>query len=702
MLRSLSLGILWDTIRECTKETSKQAIRTNRAIALLTLFIHLVPTGAAIALAILNFRELYIGGELAGPSGNYDNIKLSGLQFAAKLHELLMQASLSVVILATVRHGLVSEGHGVPFGAIFGSLQFTNPAYLWSKEFSGALRAEFRHKRCILAAIVLVTILASSVGPSSAIAMRPRMEDWPAGGTYIYLNATREQIWPSSFDGSDIPPACRNVSVTTDCISSGWNTIADNLLPFWRDVNGTTNLPETFQFNSPKALRVIKHRYRAGIYGQRWTLATTPMSNLADSVSEIGRLWARAAYWSADVAGKHSRRFKYRKDVTYAISNVYQPLTSATCTSNRGTNFRLDEVKIPVISAECEDPKAKEAKVPTNHSEVNSIISKFNQDKSTSPVLRFVELPAAEFGVNTIGAIITFPESWSGQKNLVTCAIDARWAPVTTLSRRTRIMTVEGEPANWISHGTCNKALEKKVTVRPKWAEYLNPFLEVTDRSLFHTLVNVVGPSKKWGDDKGFVEPLIETILVNMITNGLSRTAFSATPQGSLKGCDNTSCYEACGAWCTEIIPKAEFSYGGDIYNHPTNTDKDNKAKMSQFRVKVDIKGYAFSYRSITVTMSCVLLLLYCFVVVVHIGFTIWSGRTSYAWDTHSEVAALAMQSRPTSILKNISAGIATSTTFSRIVRVVETGTDGKHLELDFAKSNYSDANPPKPDKFYD
>jgi hypothetical protein len=137
------------------------------------LVAHFLPISGALTLVYLNLHGYYVGGELAGPSG-YDDVKLSGLQFSAKLHELTMQASISVVVISLVRHELVA-GEGIPFGAIFGSLQFANISYLWSKEFAGTVRAKFTKttiKLRMVALLLVGTVLALTVGPSSAIAMR--------------------------------------------------------------------------------------------------------------------------------------------------------------------------------------------------------------------------------------------------------------------------------------------------------------------------------------------------------------------------------------------------------------------------------------------------------------------------------------------------------------------------------------------------
>lgn len=81
-------------------EEKKIAFRRDYTHALVYgLVIHLLPAGAALALIVLNSTQYYVGGELAGPSGQ-DAEKLGALNFAAKLHELLMLASLAAVLFA--------------------------------------------------------------------------------------------------------------------------------------------------------------------------------------------------------------------------------------------------------------------------------------------------------------------------------------------------------------------------------------------------------------------------------------------------------------------------------------------------------------------------------------------------------------------------------------------------------------------------
>ena len=101
---------------------------------------------------------------------------LPSLQFVAKAHEMLMQASILTIALAYIRHELVSARR-MPFGALFSALQTCQLSYLWSMEFWATLSANcLRGRRKVFFMLLIPTsiLLAAAVGPSSAMAMIPR------------------------------------------------------------------------------------------------------------------------------------------------------------------------------------------------------------------------------------------------------------------------------------------------------------------------------------------------------------------------------------------------------------------------------------------------------------------------------------------------------------------------------------------------
>lgn len=182
----MQLDTIWNGFRSLAghgvhTEDKKQAVIKSFPLAIVTLIAaHFLPLGGAMTLVVMNIRGYYLGGGFTGSQYPSTDVKLSLLQFAAKAHEVMMQASLSVIVIGLIRHELV-VGEGIPFGAIFGSLQFTNISYLFSKEFMGMVKARLARplvKVRLIALLFVGAVLAVTVGPSSAIAMRPRLDDW--------------------------------------------------------------------------------------------------------------------------------------------------------------------------------------------------------------------------------------------------------------------------------------------------------------------------------------------------------------------------------------------------------------------------------------------------------------------------------------------------------------------------------------------
>jgi hypothetical protein len=106
---------------------------------------------------------------------SYDDDFSTALQFAAKLHELAMQASIVEALLCLVRIQL--EGSFVPLGALSVAIQATQVSYLWSLDFFSVFRSRtLQGWRKAIFVIVMPALvgLTALVGPSSAVLMIPR------------------------------------------------------------------------------------------------------------------------------------------------------------------------------------------------------------------------------------------------------------------------------------------------------------------------------------------------------------------------------------------------------------------------------------------------------------------------------------------------------------------------------------------------
>ena len=228
LLRTLGLGIIVTTCQGLFSkqfdEPTKTAIVQRRSTALLRSLIHVLPVAFALLEIILNWRGYYLGALF-----NRQTL----LQFVAKAHEVTIQASLSAIILSYLRHQVITNaGHGLPFGALLGGIQFTQISYLWSTElWACILSRQFQvlRKLTFIALILIAGLLAVTSGPSSATLLIPRQNVWPIESLYLLLNATFEDIWPDYLNGDGISEDCSTAILET--IHNDRGCPIDDLLP---------------------------------------------------------------------------------------------------------------------------------------------------------------------------------------------------------------------------------------------------------------------------------------------------------------------------------------------------------------------------------------------------------------------------------------------------------------------------------------
>jgi hypothetical protein len=270
-------------------EEKKVAISRDRRLAALRCCIHIIPIGVSVTLAYLNIRGYYIGGELAGPSGQ-DSVKLGGLQFAAKIHELSINASIAAMLLSYIRYEL-TMGIGLPFGALVAGQRFTELSYLWSTDFWGAILSQTdgyssQRRFSLIAAVVTAITIAATAAPASAIAMIPRLDMYNCCGTSFWINASSEDLWPSRLDTSHIGgDDCLGFQATTyaHCPSGGFSTLLD-YGPFLTDTSLNNVPPGSVGMSGKKRLRGMNVTWQIGRNPSLISAATVPMAAITDAL----------------------------------------------------------------------------------------------------------------------------------------------------------------------------------------------------------------------------------------------------------------------------------------------------------------------------------------------------------------------------------------------------------------------------------
>jgi hypothetical protein len=162
-------------------------------MAALVSLLHVIPLGGATTLLAFYWTRYWIGRE---------PIAVTALQFVAKLHEILMQASLVDILVYFIR-SQVFKGY-IPLGALSGAAQASQLSYLWSLDFLAALRSRslnvWRRVAFGLAVSTLL-VMITIVGPSSAVLMIPRPDMANTNTTTLrYLNVSEESLYPTYVD----------------------------------------------------------------------------------------------------------------------------------------------------------------------------------------------------------------------------------------------------------------------------------------------------------------------------------------------------------------------------------------------------------------------------------------------------------------------------------------------------------------------
>lgn len=701
-------------------EPEKIAIESNFWTAFAAGIIHVVPVLTTIVLLILNIQGYYIGAELDGPSGQ-DGLKLLGLQFAAKIHELTFTASLTAVVFSYLRHEL-AVASGLPFGAIFAGFQFDKISFLWSSEFWGITYASSKgswRRWKFLLLVVPCCLLSVGVAPLSASLMKPRLDWWPAGGTNFWIAMGLDELTSLNVNASQVSDQCSTDNGDPTCPHADWKTIAENYMAFWPDVRVSGLLPRGFYMPSAKSTRYMAAVSRSPYwqYSDHWTVATVSSSSVADGLSEMGRLWVLASTKDLVKGAWGVRRFWSNFDVIFHVS-AKQPVVQVRCVQRNLSSLVANDSKSSIdveplafynLSDKSWDGSNFTSFVPqlANEDSVASLLQTANS--SSRPQLIWTSI--GEGNSSSLAAVLSVPaddrnDAVSAQ--VYACTLDARVAPVSMETTQKAPLYVRGYP-----HGThetskgiysfgnlqTNNMSFPRINIDPEWASYLNPGIGSANTTAFNTILEITGlwNSTQTPNLKDSVYA-VEAIFATMVVNGLARRDFGTALAGELLGNQSTvstllfhedgevpktyTFEDRCGTWCQHILPSYHKSlgYGSSIFN----ISDVEKARSTKFTMQAEAQGYAYAYRGATTMIAMIGLSICSVIVLSHWVCLMWFKESSSSWDSISELVALAVSSTPSPEFANTGAGIQSIGIFGKETKVVD--RDG-HLELSFGAS---------------
>lgn len=730
-LPRLKIGRLFPTKRpRLFKDRGHITLFQNRGVAILASLLHLLPVAGTAIITWYVHTEYFFGADLGGGAGS-DKFKLLGLQFAAKIHELLMVSTLSTVIFAMVRHEL-AHGVGVPLALLSSGLSVSKVSFLWSKDFVALCRARYDtwYKKVLFLAAILVSIILSvAVAPASATALTPIKKTWEAGGTKIWLNSTKEQLFPSVLnDSHTLGPTCNISDSNNECPSAYWQQFSTGYLP--KLALRKSFPPNEFDLGIYYGIDLDDVSFEVTVLSRREDTLGFPVTSRhsefqvnidpGHAVKQSGLFWNGNSFVAAPhIAISDSLRLGY---IFYDAAAKYDDFGSQLGKnppaghrphrfSKRSSSSYKSLVPLAAASSECVGHFDFEDSFfsSTENTEVVDWLSSI-ANSSRPELLWFTpsqNMPGEMYKAS-IGAAVYFSKSspqgpFSGRPVLMYCLFRAGWKDLTMTG--TSVYDFP-HPADdqWhmrASGGTGWDSNITRVMIEPSFAQYTNPHLPASNSTVFEEMVISAG---LWNQDTGMSvsndslkenpRGLLTTVLNLMIVNGMARTAPYTTQHAIITNPVNRG-----QRWWPRIfMPKEQFGPGGDGYE--SELTPEQRANSFSFQMNVSAEGYGYSFsRSTASRVSIIILLIHLAIAVSYIIWTITTGASSSSWDSPAELIALALASEEPADRKGLATGESSIESLKKRYCVI---ADGDRLQLKEWHSRVPEENRVKPNTVYE
>lgn len=673
-------------------ESKKVVVARSTWKALYRCRLHIPPITISMAILILNIRGTYIGADMSGPIRS-ETITLMGFQLIAKMHELLIIASLGLIILHIVRHELIF-GSGLPLGLIGSGLSFGSVIFFFTKEFWGAAtyvkRPGHRLRRLGFLTLLLVAgALAAFAGPSSATLLVPKAQVWPSGGTNFYLNATVDQLWPDqlSGDSADLRQHCTAESSANSaiCPAGGYASLREhwgrmNFTNFYhRDVPSYAKKLSGSEFYWPvhSPASAVPPMYALGNSRidqdlDSNTFLVQPHAAAVTILQQIASDWWKALTSRIGTADDLIDDRNVRAHVPSAI-------TSVRCSGPQNLSESDNRVRFPSIDGRF---------TYSDHLEFTIL----NLNSTPVDHLRFswVHLPD-EFGTVSIGGLFESP--WkAGSRVVLGCSAQSGWVPTTVSTDEYTFWTgwytwgidFGGRAPAWSATpvGMNLSRTNGRIALSTEWLQLLSPpapeiarpevdWEPSTIEEIFATAglaeidtTSELTATEIWNqqDVSGTGRtPFIEAIISSILVDGISRTgsSYAFNTEGPSSSWPISS---------YEPLPNFDglLLAGKPALKQPEVPASD----FTTLHVEMEITGFAFRV-SLAGYLSMAVLGTHILMAVVHTIWILVYGQTSASWNSVSELIALSQNSEPAPIsLANTGGGIERSKTYAQIARI--------------------------------
>lgn len=694
-------------------EVPKKIAKHNRWNALSLCYIHLIPILISTFLLVLNFSNVFY--QPVGASNQ--NISFDILQFAAKIHELVITASFSAIVLYYIQYELL-HGRGVPLGSLLAGFQVTDIGSLWSPGLWATGFATCGGKRIgsmmIVVLIVLTVILGVAVGPASAILMLPSVGWWNYqisnlyGDQYGFHNSTtprflifanKSTLWPDYVgDTTNFPSICDSISIVDqiplDCPLGGLSALLGQGT-YNRVILEAGNIT-TQEFT---ANEIIYNRYiewRITLNPGAWNddnivgwAQTTQLStsNLLASLYEFQYQSAHGGNSDSQLVGEGFGDTRWSLD-SFIKGQLLAPSTFTQCSFN----YYTGNIFSGPYSFTANGPKY--TLQSNNHGALAELIFPLQNNQTwsstASPLLELwnssanmvtlwiepedsgentpsIGLVSATFANGTVSLNESDHKSFEYSAIITTCSVYSYWSPVE--------IHIEPSTGSYIQATYKNQAQSdvQPIKIDIDWANRALP------------------PNNTVGK--------LAVVLSSTPSTGNLESAPWELPLGAVTSLFITDVISRIGMDIeSAIAPKGrQLNQSQSVYQIPTNYVGElgfdaKDSELTEFSLTTSRYGYSYSMTGITRQLAAGILLFHMLVALIYIFITVRLGWSYYGLKSLCEVVVLAINSSPSNSLNNTSAGIERFDTYKHVVKVRE--VPGEHLAIVVDDDNMSFVTP--------
>ncbi|KAF5488024.1 hypothetical protein CGCF413_v013056 [Colletotrichum fructicola] len=733
-------------VNEFTTEKPKPRVLLARGIWDNSWLIHFVAVAFTVAVVQFTFRECYWFDE-----DSWDSVWISHvakqdvatnfLQFFAKVHEILIVASVSSMVMHACRRMLV--GDGIPFGFLTGAYQISSAEWLFSKNYVWAAKKRHtdtnsrhyistrKHVFMGLAALCFC-IYCNTVGPSSAIVIIPELNWWEVKSSIhdsvgaSYVKAGLDRVFPSDLTEVDPPFYCTSTTSRdrTWCPQSGYNE-----LEMWAETflhGGPSSPMDITQRNSG-----IRRQVSSSTMGRENKVKTAEdsMSLLAVASTPHSSLTELSgAFWSYVEAHKIAGVDKIRRPQLYPQEDVFSPLVQVQCNifsymetqdASRGEHmikpyFDTSEMRNFTALALKEQDWYQTRMWPVPEEFWN-----YARDQESLAKANFTWVDAASLFPSerpSLASILELPmerescrgsDSCSQDSLVIPCMMDARWAGVDisldfnkdrvlqhNISDVSKAFEDEWDDSDIFEWPAIHSVSGRNIPISVEWANLLNKPMNDTYSGVNTTTVSFLFESSVERSNSrniNFEPPVFKQDMpYQEMVESVGRTVARVMAHSLVDGLSRVSywrdfglvreTYENGTFWAVDLVNVADSSRTDPYHQNITYF-----ADWTMIHWKLRRYGYGFGFASKTIQFGVVVLLAHVAMVLVYALYILFfrlskRGWSSGAWGGLDEILLLAITSRPTHMTRFSSTGIPSNRMFEARARVREKGDNGIEL----------------------